>query len=175
MCIMAMCVTGVYAQQGVSPASRASIRTGGKFNSSTQAGGSASDTSLKTRKPAEFPLYTKLDTVSNTNADTLYQYLYGPQWGVYSWVHVNSISGTNTSCVVKCQVTGDVARGTDWSVSGGTKMDWYTVATYTVSATGNPYTCAFNSGNMWLYTNMRWIFTGVGTHSSSWYCGLNVD
>jgi hypothetical protein len=142
------------------------VVTGGHFNSSTIAGGSASYSTVTQKDYTVFPLYTKLDTVSNTGADTVTQKITGYNNSVYTWVHVNSISGTNTSCTVSLQVTGDVCSTNCYTA------DWETVQTFTVSATGNPYKVLVNSGNGWPYTNLRWIFTGVGTHSSSWYGGL---
>lgn len=147
------------------------VITGGLFNSSTIAGGSATASSISEKDYTVFPLYTVLDTVDNTDDDTVYQNIKDYYGVVYTWAHANSISGTNTSCLLKLQVTSDAVTGKGYAA------DWKTIKTYTVSATGNPYdhTVNIDVGTLgWQYTNLRWIWDGVGTHSSSWYCGLNV-
>ena len=164
-------VTNAQAQgQGVFLKQVPKIVTGGRFNSSTIAGGSVTPSAVGEKDNSVFPLYTKLDTVTNTEADTVYQQIKGYNNHVYTWVHVNNISGTNTGCTVRLQATADAVTGKGYA------GDWKTVQTYTVSATGNPYDVLINAsgGNGWHYTNFRWIFTGTGTHSSSWYGGLMI-
>lgn len=164
---MEVCAQG----QGVFMKRVPKVITGGMFTSSTIAGGSNTLSAVAEKDYSVFPLYTILDTVDNTGADTVYQQIKDYANQVYTWVHVNSISGTNTSCTVRLQVTGDAVTG------AGYAGDWKTVKTYTVSATGNPYDHLVNSDlgvPGWHGTNIRWIFTGVGTQSSSWYAGLIV-
>lgn len=148
------------------------VVTGGLVNGTTRTNGSATASSVLSRSFNVFPLYSKRDTVNNTGTDTIYQALSGQYANVYTWCSVTSISGTNTSCTVRLQATPDNVTGP------GRTGDWITIKTYTVSATGNPYegdiTKEASGGNGWNYTNFRWIFTGSGTHSSSWQVGMTV-
>ena len=109
-----------------------------------------------------FPWYTKLDTVNNTGVDTFHEKISGPHEHVYTWCHVNGITGTNTSCVMKLYVSGDSSGGVDWGAP---------VYTASVTAT-NPVASYLFTG--WPYTAMRWTFTGSGTQQSSWVSGLIV-
>lgn len=173
-CGLSSLTGNVFAQggQAMFPVRAKDVVTGGLINSSTRTGGSATASSVTTRSFTTFPLYSKRDTVTNTGADTIYQGLSGQYANVYTWCSVTSISGTNTSCTVRLQATPDNVTG------AGRTGDWVTIKTYTVSATGNPYegdiTKEASGGNGWNYTNFRWIFTGVGTHSSSWQVGMSV-
>lgn len=172
-CGLSSLTGNVFAQggQAVFPVRAKEVTTGGLFNSSTKAGGSATASTVTARLYNVFPLYTKLDTVTDTGADTFYQQVTGEYNTIYAWAHVNSISGTNTSCTVKLQATPDAVTGKGYS------GDWETIKTYTVSATGNPYSIDLakeRGAQGHPYTNFRLIFTGVGTHSSSWYGGLQV-
>ena len=112
----------------------------------------------------QFPWYTKLDTITNTGADTLTQKIGTVPNTVYTWVHTTGISGTNTSCTVKLQASADSNAG----------VDWITLQTFTVTATNPAGNYLVNTGATWPYTNLRWIFTGSGTHSTSWYGGLEI-
>lgn len=165
--------TNIYAQggQAVFPTRVNKVVTGGLFNSSTKAGGTATASTVSDKDYTVFPLYTKLDTVRNTGADTFYQAVKGNLDQVYIFAHVNSDSGTNTACTVRIQGSPDKMSGKSLS------NDWITLQTYTVSATGNPY--EFNSkkdgaGAGHTYEGYRVILTGSGTHRSSWYCGMNA-
>ena len=111
-----------------------------------------------------FPWYTKLDTVNNTGVDTFKQKLAGLNKDVYTWCHVNGISGTNTSCVIKVWASADSGKG----------VDFVLLQTFTVTATNPVANYTFNSGGIWTYTNFWWTFTGSGTQSSSWYSGFNT-
>lgn len=166
MCMVLLSAVGM-AQQKVSIAQSAQFTTLGDYNSATVAGG-AKTTAARAQTvwtaSASNPLYTKLDTVNNTGVDTMKGKLIGNYNGVYTWCHVNSISGTNTSCTVKLWASGDAGTGTDFVC----------LQTFTVSATNPVAYYTFNSGNGWLYTNFWWTFSGSGTHSSSWYSGLLV-
>jgi|GEM_PF-2025095 len=113
-----------------------------------------------------WPWYTKLDSILNTGADTFRCKLYSSNSPstVTSWVHVTSISGTNTSCKIKLWATADSAKGVDWKV-----LDSVTVNNV------NPQDFyIFNSGNGFPYTNFMWTFQGAGTHQTSWYSGLLI-
>lgn len=155
----------VSAQQGVFEKSPSLLKTGGEINSSTLAGGSATAQTFKDWALTG-PKYSKKDTVNNTGTDEIYQWLPDFARSVYTWAHVTSISGTNTSCTVKLYATGDSVYNAN--------ADWLLLQTYTVSSTGNPYVGNINAGINWPYTGFKWVFTGVGTHSSSWYVGMNV-
>lgn len=152
----------------VVPAQAEEITLAGHFNSVTEAGGATSTAAMaqKTYKASsgQNVLYTRKDTVTNTGTDTLRFKLVGPYNSVYTWCHATSISGTNTSCTAKLYVTGAQSYLTD-------PVEVYSV---TVGSTNPIGKHLFNSGVGWPYTNGFWVFTGVGTHSTSWYGGLHV-
>jgi hypothetical protein len=103
------------------------------------------------------PYYTKLDTVSNTAADTLYCTL--PAWYnslTFSYL-VTKLTGTPSSCTITLQASNE-----PWS----TAIDYTTLYTDNISTNTTQYYTHVIAGNPW--TRYRVIFTGVGTQSCSW-------
>lgn len=157
---------GASAQQRVVPAQCPTITMAGDYNSTTIAGGSHVNNTgtINWLGSTQNVLYTKKDTINNTGTDTLKSKLMGEYNSVYTWCHVSSISGTNTSCTLTLYATGAASYLTD-------PVQVYSV---TVSAANPAGVYLFNNGTGWPYTNWFWVFTGVGTHSSSLYSGCTI-
>jgi hypothetical protein len=114
----------------------------------------------------QFPWYTRRDTVNNTGADTFNQVISSRQVSsVYTWAVATQISGTNTSCTVRLWASAD----------SGVGVSWIPLYTATVSATNPVGYHVVNDGAIFPYRRLRWVFTGVGTHSTWWYCGLYIQ
>lgn len=162
--IIAVTGTTVDAQTGSYPAQTPTLVMSGHFNSTTAGAGTKTTSAMAERmwKQNENVLYTKLDTVSNTGVDTFKAVIKGEANSVYTWCRANLISGTNTSCTVRLLASGDNASANDYAV----------LYTATVTATNPVATYMFNSGNKWPYSKFWWVWTGSGTHSTSWYAGL---
>lgn len=165
--MLAAATTEVHAQTPVYPVQISKFIMSGNFNSTTVAAGTKTTAALAEQSwsAAQNVLYTKLDTVSNTGVDSFLFTLKTAVNSVYVWAHANTISGTNTSCKVKLWVTGDNSTAAS---------DWVVVDSATVGAANPVYSKLINAGVKWPYSRAKLTFTGVGTHSTSWYGGVLI-
>lgn len=147
------------AQSGMYIHSPKRIVTGGDYNSSTFDGGSETKSDVIARDFSVFPLYSSLNAVSDASLDTASQKIASYCNSVYTWAYVSAVTGTNTSCVLTLEVSGDYGAG----------INWQPIQTYTLSGNDTSYGHVFTG---WPYTNFRWRFTGIGTHATAWYCGF---
>lgn len=151
------------------PTQTPKITMAGHFNSTTVAAGTSTTAALAEKTwlgNTQNVLYTKLDTVTNSGVDSFTATLKGNYNSVYTWCNATSISGTNTSCVVKLWASGDN--------SSNTASTWVALYTATVTATNPVGYHLVNSGVKWPYSRFKWTFTGSGTHSTSWYGGVLI-
>lgn len=101
------------------------------------------------------PYASKLDTVSNTGADTLNAIIAGQRNSETFGVVATKISGDPSSTTVTLWGTPDA--GTTWKqIVTHTLANQAGAQYFDDVVTGNPYTA------------YRYILTGVGTHSTSW-------
>ena len=153
----------VSAQQAVCPKDVPMVKMGGKINSLTLGSGSATASAVVTRDNtmALNTWYSKIDTVTNTGVDSIAQTVKSSTKRIYTWAYVNGYSGTNTSCTLALQRSGDVTNANAW-------VSVYTV-TVTAGVKGYSYEFDAFGGD-----GFRWYLTGVGTHASAWYVGMKA-
>jgi hypothetical protein len=146
------------AQQAVCIAQTPKVIVGGKINSATLGSGSATAAAATTYNAASFPLYSKIDTFTGSNSDTMAFNVVGTCNSVYTWTHITSIAGTNTTVVVKLWQSPD-------------NVGWDAVQSTTVSATPQHISYSATGNPAGYY---KWTVGSGATQTSSWYSGLKV-
>lgn len=164
--VMILLTLTANAQQAVCPKDVPTLKTGGKLNSNTLGTGLATPSSVITRNNDLQPAwYSKIDTVSNTGADSLKQTVSSEVNSLYTWCYINGYSGTNTSCTLTLYAYGDMNN-----IASAVP-----VYTTTVTSGVKTYKYTFGSGGGGFeYAGFGWFLTGAGTHASAWYAGMKI-
>ncbi len=155
-CGLTGAVTGANAQSQIYEVQHTNLITGGSFNNGT-------GTSQKTYAVSALPLYTKLDSITNTGTDTFKAKVVGYYSSLTFQVNLLKISGTDSASVT-LWASAESGNGTNF-------VQLATVGTMTNSSNTQPFSIVVNNagggGNP--YSNYWLVVKGIGgTEVFSW-------